>query len=111
MQESENPDGKNAHKVRIVTSYNDIIDGYIYLSKHKRLQDILNDHRQFIPVHVIYDNDTEFTVVQINKASIYTVEESDQIADRMVMFDPLAKPESSTEVKETLLEQLRNMIP
>ena len=48
---------------------NNILQGIVYLSRNSRLSDLLNDHRNFIPVKVNGE------IKLVNKAHIVLVEE------------------------------------
>lgn len=51
--------------------------GYIYVSTFDRLQDLLNDDRPFIPLHMVSGNGG---LIMLSKRYIVTMEEQEEVA-------------------------------
>lgn len=81
---------KNGVKVYLSTTDSRYFEGFVFLEPGQRLQDILNDDRQFLPIHIIDRDQVEYVVMQINKANIQRIEEAGQI-EQSVFSEHLLK--------------------
>jgi len=68
---------KNPKKVGIKLLNRDYCPAFVHLEKNQRLQDLINDHRPFIPVYFMTEvKDTiNYRCVMINKKSIESIQE------------------------------------
>jgi len=74
---------KECKRVNIKTKSMPAFVGYIYLSKDERLQDLLNDPRQFIPIQIIstdlnnpdLSDSASFKTLIIQKTEIISIED------------------------------------
>lgn len=62
-------------KTRIVLFNNEVIEAWVHYSKDQRVQDMLNDQRHFIPVHVLRTGGAPtYQVMFVQKSQILTIE-------------------------------------
>ena len=81
---------KDGVKVYLSTTDSRYFEGFVFLEPEQRLQDILNEDRQFLPIHIIDPDKIEYVVMQINKNNIQRIEEADQI-EQSVFSEHLLK--------------------
>ena len=90
---------KNELKVYVTMHNNTRLMGSFYLAEEERLQDLMNDQRAFLPLHVVNINNKK-TTIMISKRYIEKVEElhgNEEIPpapdDRRTGFDRRVNPD------------------
>lgn len=79
--------------------------GLFYLSETERLQDVMNDDRRFLPLHVFYEKGNKTQTVMLAKRFIEQVEEFDPMKNKPnLQAPPPAQPASASVVQKRPLD-------
>lgn len=59
-------------KIQLVTG--NVLTGWIHFAENQRVQDMLNDQRAFIPIHILQTDKPEYEITFIAKRHIVSID-------------------------------------
>lgn len=87
FEEEEIPICYEKVRVFVILTNGDPFFGWVWVTNERRLQDMLNDHRKFIPIERDLVLRGERTLNLINKSSIVLIEERQPNGNSKVLRD------------------------